>query len=311
METIPEMTQYITNFSLDDCAKGNQGFTRVLLQLFGFLGHGKSSFINTCKYVLEDGEYKTYADVRYSDGGRTKARITYPLTETLTLVDNRGCPTMNNYEKGEIFAQLGNLLPLDEKVIWPNVKKGVQYNNKKDFTLVDRIIQSENVVKSSDFIFPIFVYSVKNGISSADREELKTLLKTVTELTGIFPVVVLTYKTYPNMREVKSIFEDMGVEQIFPLENFTPEDHIKTRGRHEEVLRFFREVIKDIEFRMETIWNPERERQKRKTFLVNFVHEREMKIQNDYMKNQSREKEQKEKKESEKNKESNSWCILQ
>lgn len=69
--------------------------------------------------------------------------------------------------------------------------------------------------------------------------------------TEIFPVVVLTHMTSGKMREIKEKFEDMGVERIFALENFTPEDHIKTRKRHEDVLMFFCDVIKDIEFRLE------------------------------------------------------------
>ncbi|XP_075034888.1 uncharacterized protein LOC142097166 [Mixophyes fleayi] len=206
---------------------------------------------------------------------------------------------MNEYEKGEIFAQLGNLLPLDEKVHFKEDKDA-----KTDFTLGDRMIQSEYLVKSSDFIFPIFVYSVKRGINPSEVEDLKILLTTVRQLTGIFPVVVLTHKTNTNLKAVKSFFKNMGAEQIFPLENFTPEDHLKTRGRHEEVLRFFLEVIKDIEFRMERIRDPQRERQDRKTFVFNFVHEREMKIQKDEMENQLRKKERE-------LEEANKKCVLQ
>ncbi|XP_063791199.1 RNA-binding protein 25-like isoform X2 [Pseudophryne corroboree] len=202
MNSIPEMTQYITNFSLDDCQTGNKGFTRVLLQLFGFLGHGKSLFINSCKYVLEDKEFQTYANVARTDRGNTTERITYPLSETLTLVDNRGFSVMNNYELGEVYAQL-----------------------------------------------------------------------------GIFPMVVLTHKTHENYRNVKDRFENMDVEQIFPVENFTPEDHLKTSGKQGNILKFFIEVIKDVTFRVERIDNPESERQKRKEFVLKYVYDRELQKQ--------------------------------
>ncbi|XP_073416771.1 uncharacterized protein [Dendrobates tinctorius] len=210
MQSIPEMTNYIKNFSLQDC--NNKGFSRVLLQPFGYLGHGKSSFINTCKYVLDDTEFKTYAYAadaekdREGGGANTTERITYELTDTLTLVDNRGCSVMNEYETGEIFAQL-----------------------------------------------------------------------------GIFPLVVLTHKTNPNLRDVRAKFEDMDVERIFPLENFTPEDHIKTRGKHEDVLKLFIEVIKDIEFRLERFSSPEDEREKRKQFVLQFVYERELRKKEEEM----------------------------
>ncbi|KAM3915865.1 uncharacterized protein RB166_015267 [Leptodactylus fuscus] len=263
MQDIPEMTEFVKNFSLR--SYDNEGFSRVLLQLFGFLGHGKSSFINTCKYVLDDTEFKIYADVKSSDGGNTTERITFPLTDTLTLVDNRGCSVMNDYETGEIFAQLGNLLPLDRAVEW-----------SKGIGLMDRIVQAERHVKSSDFIFPIFVYSVKKGLTYDEVPEIQALLNTARDLTGIFPVVVLTHKTHSNLRDVETKFKDMDVERIIALENFTPEDHIKTRGKHEEVLKFYIEVIKDIEFRLQRMSNPEEEREKRKQFVLRFVYDREL-----------------------------------
>ncbi|KAE8578298.1 hypothetical protein XENTR_v10023444 [Xenopus tropicalis] len=268
MNTIPELTCYINNYSLNDCPtpKGNQGYDRVLLQLFGFLGHGKSSFINTCKYVLEDGDYQNYTDSKKSEGGDTKTRVTYPLTDTLTLVDNRGCSVMNDYETAEVFAQLANLLPLDQGVEW-----------SRGFGLAERIVEAEKFVKSSDFIFPIFVYSVTKNISDEEIPEIKMLLETARDLTEIFPVVVLTHKTCGNLREMKDTFENIGAERVFALDNFTPEDCIKTRGRHEEVLKFFCEIIKDIEFRLERMGDPEKKRQERKKKLLKFIHEREIK----------------------------------
>ncbi|KAM4024020.1 uncharacterized protein ACNLHF_024992 [Anomaloglossus baeobatrachus] len=279
-----------------------------------------------------DGEYKTYADVKSNDGGNTTERITYELTDTLTLVDNRGCSVMNEYETGEIFAQLGNLLPLNEQVSW-----------SKGIGLVDRIVEAERYVQSSDFIYPIFIYSVKKGLTDDEALEAMELLTTAKKLTGpkgrgasrgqeghmpsdvgvrlnlphhcigfghslsrlsasatkfqrtlvvstplqlkklkiycydgICPVVILTHKTHSGLRHVRAKFEDMDVERIFALENFTPEDHLMTRGKHEDVLKLYIEVIKDIEFRMERMSSPEDERETRKQFVLNFVYQREL-----------------------------------
>ncbi|KAM4024284.1 uncharacterized protein ACNLHF_025210 [Anomaloglossus baeobatrachus] len=302
MQTIPEMTNFIKNFSLADC--NNKGFSRVLLQLFGYLGHGKSSFINTCKYVLDDTEYKTYADVKSNDGGNTTERITYELTDTLTLVDNRGCSVMNEYETGEIFAQLGNLLPLNQQVSW-----------SKGIGLVDRIVEAERYVQSSDFIYPIFVYSVKKGLSADEALEVKELLTTARNLTGICPLVLLTHKTNPNLRAVRARFEDMDVERIFALENFTPEDHLKTRGKHEDVLKLYIEVIRDIEFRMERMSSPEDEREKRKQFVLKFVYERELrKTQQEVerkLREEARRKEEAEARRKEAEKAAEGGCTIQ
>ncbi|CAH2308205.1 Hypothetical predicted protein [Pelobates cultripes] len=98
--------EFITSFSLSNCKHGNQGYKRVLLQLFGLLGNGKSSFINSCKFVL-DGVYRQHAEARATDGGCTTRRVPYKLTDAIMMVDNRGCPTLSKYESGEILAQLG------------------------------------------------------------------------------------------------------------------------------------------------------------------------------------------------------------
>ncbi|XP_073502151.1 uncharacterized protein [Phyllobates terribilis] len=297
MQSIPEMTDYIKNFSLQDC--NNKGFSRVLLQLFGYLGHGKSSFINTCKYVLDDTEFKTYADSEDKQGGNTTERITYELTDTLTLVDNRGCSIMNEYETGEIFAQLGNLLPLNQTVSW-----------SKGIGLVDRIVEAERYVQTSDFIYPIFVYSVKKGLCNDEALEIKELLTTARNLTGICPVVVLTHKTDSNLRDVRAKFEDMDVERIFALENFTLEDHLKTRGKHEDVLKLYIEVIKDIEYRMERFSSPEDEREKRKQFVLKFVYEREMRKKEQEVERKLRE-EARLREMKDRQKESEGGCTLQ
>ncbi|KAM4632415.1 uncharacterized protein O3C94_018918 [Discoglossus pictus] len=219
MDAIREMTDTIANFNPSDCAQGNHVYTRVLLQLLGYLGQDKSSFINTS-------------------------------------------------------VKIGNLLPLDEEVQW---NKGYQ-------KLMERIVRAEKSVKTSDFIYPIFVYSVKKGIAPEEVSDMKKLLETARDLTGIFPYVVLTHKTNGNLQDMKTKLEGMGVERIFALENFTPVDHLKTRGRHEEVLKFFIEVIEDVKFRVAHVMDPEHEREKRKEFILKFLHDREIEKERDALK---------------------------
>ncbi|XP_077350295.1 uncharacterized protein LOC144000370 [Lithobates pipiens] len=263
---IQALTAIIRSFRFTDSEKAKHGYKRILLQLFGFLGHGKSSFINTCKYVLDGGDYVNHAGADSSDAGRTTSRISYKLTEDIILVDNRGCGTMNSHETGEIFAQLANLLPLDQEVEW-----------SKGFRLVDRIVDAETEIQKSDFIFPIFLYSLKMGIYDSDIEDLKQLLDTAKMLTGIFPFIVLTHKTHGGMSRIERKFQDMGAERIFTLENYTPEDHFKTRGRHEDVLKFFHEIIKEAQFKVKQVWDPVQGFKERKQFVLKFIYEREMK----------------------------------
>ncbi|XP_073416585.1 uncharacterized protein [Dendrobates tinctorius] len=262
-----EMRRFIENFTFDKCKKGNQGFHRILIQLFGLLGHGKSSFINTCIYAWKDCKFENWSKARGVDGGATTERIPYELTENLTLVDNRGCGTMDDKESGVIYAQLGNLLPLG------NVQWG------EGFGLAERMVKAEKEVKTSDFIFPVFVHSVTKEITSVDKEDLKTLFKTAQKLTGVVPIVVLTHKTAGSLTKTEGIFRDIGIDRIFSFENYTREDHMKTRGKHEEVLKFLCEVIRDVQFQVEQPRNPSEEMKMRSKFVLNYIHECEKKEQ--------------------------------
>ncbi|XP_069591270.1 golgin subfamily A member 6-like protein 1 [Ranitomeya imitator] len=237
---IEELTRCIKNFSFGRCESGGRGYERILLQLFGFLGHGKSSFINSCKYVLDDEDYVNYAGANMSNTRCSSARISYKLTESITLVDNRGCEKMDSHKTGEIFAQLGNVLPLDVDVEW---SEGLQ--------LVDEAVDVETEVISSDFIYPVFLYSIKKGIDQEEVEDIKNLLQTAGSLTGTFPIVVLTYKTYGRLTQIEETFRKMGVERIFALENYTLEDNCRSRGRHEAILNLLFEVIKQVRFSLQ------------------------------------------------------------
>ncbi|XP_073416651.1 uncharacterized protein [Dendrobates tinctorius] len=262
-----EMRCFTKNFSFDRCKKGNQGFHRILIQLFGLLGNGKSSFINTCIYVWKDCEFENWSKAVDKDGGSTTERIPYKLTENLTLVDNRGCIRMDDKESGVIFAQLGNLLPLG------NVQWG------EGFGLAERMVRAEKEVRTSDFIFPVFVQSVRKEITDTEREDLKLLFQTARKLTGVVPIVVLTHKTAGSLTKTEGIFRDIGIDRIFSFENYTREDHMKTRGKHEEVLKFLCEVIRDVQFQVEQPRNPSEEMKMRRKFVLNYIHECEMKEQ--------------------------------
>ncbi|XP_072273222.1 uncharacterized protein [Pyxicephalus adspersus] len=169
------MRRYIQDFSLDDCKHGNQGYSRVLIQLFGFTGHGKSSFINSCKYVVDDGPYKVYARVAPSEyKPETMIRSTYELTRTITLVDNRGCVILKKDETGEIYAQLGNFLPLNTTVNW--------HAGYED--TLNRILESEREERSADFIVPVLVYNSQLQMSSDDDSNLKEMLVMARDITG-------------------------------------------------------------------------------------------------------------------------------
>ncbi|XP_075174775.1 uncharacterized protein LOC142245714 [Anomaloglossus baeobatrachus] len=261
------MRQYIRNFRPANGFQGNQGYSRVLLQLFGYTGHGKSSFINSCKYVLDDGPYTAHAKVAGSEEKpETMIRKAYELTENIILVDNRGCAKLSKDETGEIYAQLGNFLPLGCEVKWCS-----EYED-----MVNIVLSADFVDRSADFIVPVFVYSASTQITSAEESELKDILTKARNITGLFPTVVLTRKLSEHLHDIQEKFRMMGVENIFPVENYTAEDHRKTRGKHEGILKCLYEIVRDVEFKIEERRDPGKEKLERKRILLQFAHNRDL-----------------------------------
>ncbi|CAH2308221.1 Hypothetical predicted protein [Pelobates cultripes] len=101
-------------------------------------------------------------------------RKSYQLTSSITMVDNRGWSMMNAFEMGEIYAQLGNLIPVDEKVEWTT-----EYQD-----MLFRVEDADIEPSFTDVIVPIFVYSVKKDIADAEAAEIKLFIKKCRDLTA-------------------------------------------------------------------------------------------------------------------------------
>ncbi|XP_073491483.1 uncharacterized protein [Aquarana catesbeiana] len=261
---IRQLGDNIRNFSLDDGDLGSQGYTRVLLQLFGYTGHGKSSFINSCKYVLEEDEnLKEHAEARGSDYVLTMVRNAYPLTKVITMVDNRGCSKMNDFERAEVYAQLGNFIPIGQRVEWRDNYKA----------MMEAIEDSELEQNFSDFIVPIFVYSVRKQKSAEEKQNMKIFMENCRKMTGIVPIIVLTFKSKGDYLEVEKRFRLMGAETVIAIENYTPESHIKTLGRTTDILMVIDSALRNVRFHLEQPRNSKRERIERKKFMFNYIHQ--------------------------------------
>ncbi|XP_077350352.1 uncharacterized protein LOC144000415 [Lithobates pipiens] len=261
---IRQLRDKILSFSLDDGDLGSQGYTKVLLQLFGYTGHGKSSLINSCKYVLGKGEsFKEHAEAEETDHGLTMVRNAYPLTDVITMVDNRGCSKLNDFERAEVYAQLGNFIPIGEKVEWKD-----NYS-----AMMEAIEKSELEPNFSDFIVPIFVYNVRKQMSAEEKQDVKTFMENCIKMTGIVPIIVLSFKTSADYLEIEKQFRLMGAETVIAIDNYTKMSHIKTLGRTTDILMVIDIALKNVRFRLELPRNPKRERIERKKFMYNYIHQ--------------------------------------
>ncbi|XP_069840805.1 uncharacterized protein [Dendropsophus ebraccatus] len=301
---VSQLRANILNFSLDDGPRGNQGYSRVLLQLFGFLGHGKSSFINSCKYVIDDGErfvqFAVSGDTEHGGGAMTMVRKSYDLTNNITIVDNRGYIKMTSFERAEMYAQLGNFIPIGETVKWSD--------NYRD--MMHRLEDAELNPNYSDFIVPILVYSATCRFSSSDKQEVQTFMDNCVRMTGVVPIVVITKKKSGNFLEIESAFKRMGAENIISIENYTEEDHIKTQGRTRDILTIIHSALTDVTFRLGQKRDPRKDWVQRKKFLLDYIHQadREKREQEWRQEEERRRREEEERRKKEKEEESS--CLL-
>ncbi|XP_073505086.1 uncharacterized protein [Phyllobates terribilis] len=94
----------------------------------------------------------------------------------------------------------------------------------------------------------------------------------------VVPIVVLTHRNHENYTEVENMFSDIGVEKIFGVENYTDKNPRKKRETHEVVIQFLYEVISDAQFRVNYPRDADQEMIERKHFVLNYVHQREIKV---------------------------------
>ncbi|XP_077350348.1 uncharacterized protein LOC144000407 [Lithobates pipiens] len=295
-----ELRRKIKAFSLDDGDLGSQGYKQVLLQLFGLTGHGKSSFINSCKYILNDGEpFKEYAPTgQTSDGGSiTMRRNTYELTPNITIVDNRGCNTITHFERAEVYAQLGNFHPLDQPVEW-----------KEDFKDRMSILVDEDLSKNTtDLLVPIFIYSVSYDLQPHVQKDLEVFLKNCEAMTGVAAIIVLTNKTSKDFSEVEKKFRLMGMKIVIAIENYTKDGDVKTLRKTTDILGILQIALENVTFRLSLPSDPEKDRRQRKKFLLNYIHEAVVESEIGKIKEASMPQKMKEKKEKPS---SNNGCVL-
>ncbi|XP_053551258.1 uncharacterized protein LOC128642503 [Bombina bombina] len=263
MEDLNKLRNEILDFQIKELS----GVTRVLLQVFGSAGHGKSSFVNSISYALIGGNFKTTAPVASGSeafGGLTTIRHSYKLTDLITAVDNRGFGKMDSYETQEIYAQLANILPLDEPVQW------------SDTSFADTLKKVYGAqLLSEDLIVPIYVYSVEETLNKERAGEISSLLKIAQQMSGILPIVVLTKKNKGDAHKVQKMFVEIGMENIYPVENYTPDDNVKTPGKDRQFLVILSEALQLAEFRMKTVADLHQDHEERMQQLLLMACERE------------------------------------
>ncbi|XP_075034881.1 guanylate-binding protein 3-like isoform X2 [Mixophyes fleayi] len=179
-----QLTQYIQSYQLP-----TERSYRILIQLFGYAGHGKSSFVNSCLCVVGYNHYQDHAGEATSYGGKTIDRRGYKLTDSITVVDNRGFSKMDSPEAWEIYAQLCNFVALNEIVLW----------NKSLKERIEQLTKEEQEEKP-DIIVPVLIYSSEQSLGDLEYERIIDFLKRAQKLTEWCPELYSVFKMRSSQR---------------------------------------------------------------------------------------------------------------
>ncbi|XP_075035164.1 uncharacterized protein LOC142097327 isoform X1 [Mixophyes fleayi] len=212
----------------------DHNFRRVCLQLFGLVGHGKSSLINSCLCVVQDCHFSNEAGSGRTGKPFTMARKEYKLTDSVYIIDNRGLNQMTKDEKLEVAAQFRKLRTMGE-VEW-------------EFELERTVNQLEDRYKNQcmDFIVPVLVYSVKHTFSNVSNN-IGAFLIDAFEITGIVPIVVLTNHKDQNITDTCQLFEELGAQHIIDLDNYTTTNSARNLDTDSKVLRLLNVCLQEAD----------------------------------------------------------------
>ncbi|XP_077128316.1 uncharacterized protein LOC143784222 [Ranitomeya variabilis] len=267
-----DLKQRILTYQLEGSSLGGLGYTRILLQFCGLAGHGKSSLINSFIYTLNGGKFSVSAPVAKGEenkgGGCTVERLPYGLTDIITMVDNRGFGKADSFEREEVYSQMANIQPLNEHVKW----NWTYEERMKLVTTAKRNI--------TDLLVPIYVHSALRQIQMEEKAEILEFLQNVQKITGFLPFIVLTNKIRGDADKLRSQFVQLGMENIFEVENYTADNHVKSPEKEKTFLTILTQILDYVDFvaseGVPTMDSPEEEHAKRVQMILKVAHDNDI-----------------------------------
>ncbi|OCT58273.1 uncharacterized protein LOC108704219 [Xenopus laevis] len=210
-------------------------FNHIFIMLFGMMGHGKSSLINSCISVLNNHNFQNVTGAGNKDSTETTGREIHNLTRTLSIVDNRGFNIINDDELSEARAQLRALRDMGE-VKWDN--------DYKDTLQVFRI---QMTADQTTFLVPVLVFSAETPQNSGDMNGLSTFVSDAFRITGIHPILVITHSSSENQSRVNKKFRDLGINHRISLENYTTNNTLHNPDTDKKILQFLDTCMSEAE----------------------------------------------------------------
>ncbi|XP_043942199.1 CD276 antigen-like [Protopterus annectens] len=198
---------------------------QITIKVIGLISHGAPSLINSCYNVYKNK--KIMINVAKCGENLNRHRFfqrPIPLTKSIAMIRER--PMMAG--DGHFWSK----------------NKGVYMQQWK-----------QNM--EDEMLVFIFVVRGDEAITAVMKNEMLHLLSDIKELTGNYPIAVVTRKSLGNLKQATSVLQEIGIEQLFEVDNYRITDQ-RSREKDLIFLKIIKACLNVIDFRNFSI-EPEKE----------------------------------------------------
>ncbi|XP_072175651.1 uncharacterized protein [Diadema setosum] len=221
-----KLREKIRNYKPGSARQFNLGNLKLVnINLFGQTSAGKSAFINSLFFALKGGIFDKVADektVETTKGVQTRLRNHHPLTDYITVQDNRGMNHFNLHELNRIKDEINGCRSMD-----------TEHKIVKD--------------KSEECHAAILIYHKMELCEREANEFINQFFKEVEKIHASSPLLVITHRDeYQNPEAVVlSVKHFVGdAKKIFLVENYREESHEEDVEKDIQLLQFLWTTLK-------------------------------------------------------------------
>ncbi|XP_054763374.1 uncharacterized protein LOC129269960 [Lytechinus pictus] len=194
--------------------------------LFGPTGVGKSALINSTNYATGSMWENRAPEGFAAEASKTLARNAFPMTDRITMIDNRGMRSLGGPFMVELGHQIAGVYNDEQEVEWDiGFLRGLVAGLERTF----------RAKPECEIHCAIIVISALNlSLRATDMTEL---IDQIRKMTGHPPIVIITHRRHRDVREeIIGAFltglQQQRIDYVYEVENYTTSDHEYDADKH-------------------------------------------------------------------------------
>ncbi|XP_030841125.1 uncharacterized protein LOC115923871 [Strongylocentrotus purpuratus] len=221
--------------------------------LFGPTGVGKSALINSMNYATGPMWENRAPEGFAIEASKTLTRNAFPMTEKITMVDNRGMRSLGGPFMVELGHQIAGVYNDEQSVEWDHgflrrVVAGLErtFRAKVDceihcavlvisaLNLSLRATDLKELIEQIKSMTGMITSLLNSGVTRGRRDS--AMMGKLSFITPS-PIVIITHRRHHEVREEVIIAFRTGLQQqridyVYELENYTTDDHGYDAEKH-------------------------------------------------------------------------------